>query len=285
MEEKNLFNIINKSKSKNEILMNYFGYANKLTYNKLNNFIGENNINVSHLEKKIKYCLNCGKIVKKCDNKFCDSSCAATYNNRKRLLSDTTKLKISNSVKNNCFKNKKISPIIQIKRICIICNIEFIVPKVNNNKLSKSKCCSNDCHIKLRIKNGKIIVNERIANGTHKGWKTRNIVSYPELFFIEVLNNNNIKFKHNHPINKRDLGLKNMCNYFLDFFIENKKIDLEIDGQQHDRRKKYDEYRDEILIKNGYVVYRIKWKNINTKNGNEYIKNEIDKFLEFYNKI
>jgi hypothetical protein len=42
--------------------------------------------------------------------------------------------------------------------------------------------------------------------------------------------------------------------------------------------------RDEVLIKNNYIVYRIKWRNINTEKGKEYIKNEIDNFLEFYNK-
>ena len=99
---------------------------------------------------------------------------------------------------------------------------------------------------------------------------------------MTVLNNNNIEFKHNHPVNKRNLGLNNSCNYFLDFYIKNKNIDLEIDGKQHRSRQEHDDFRDKILIENGYVVYRIKWKNINTDNGKTYMKNEIDKFLEFY---
>jgi very-short-patch-repair endonuclease len=81
-----------------------------------------------------------------------------------------------------------------------------------------------------------------------------------------ILKNNGINYKHNHPINKRDLGLNDACNYFLDFYIEDKKIDLEIDGNQHKFRKEHDKKRDEILTKNGFIVYRIKWKNINTEN-------------------
>ena len=35
----------------------------------------------------------------------------------------------------------------------------------------------------------------------------------------------------------------------------------------------------------GWKVYRIKWKSINTDSGKLYIKNEIDKFLEFYRNV
>ena len=33
----------------------------------------------------------------------------------------------------------------------------------------------------------------------------------------------------------------------------------------------------------GWIVYRIKWREINSILGKEYIKNEIEKFIEFYN--
>jgi very-short-patch-repair endonuclease len=279
MKKKILVEVISTSKSKNEILLKYFGYSNKWAYNELNKFIIENNINISHLEKKIKYCLNCNKIIKT-RNKFCNNSCAATFNNKKRILSDKTKNKISNSLNNRFLKEGIIH---EIKNMCVICKNEFIVKRCLNGRLSKSKCCSNKCYLKLRHKNGKIVANERIANGTHNGWSTRNIISYPEQFFMTVLNNNNIKFKHNYPINKKNLGLNNSCNYFLDFFIEDKNIDLEIDGKQHKSRTEHDNFRDKILTENGYIVYRIKWKNINTENGKQYMKNEINKFLKFYN--
>ena len=45
-------------------------------------------------------------------------------------------------------------------------------------------------------------------------------------------------------------------------------------------RKESDQIRDEALIRNGYLVHRIKWKNpVNEKNRN-HIKNEITRLLE-----
>lgn len=63
------------------------------------------------------------------------------------------------------------------------------------------------------------------------------------------------------------------------------KIDLEIDGKQHEyeERKTSDIKRDKLLINYGIKVYRIKWKSINSEKGKNYIKEEINKFLEFYN--
>ena len=67
-----------------------------------------------------------------------------------------------------------------------------------------------------------------------------------------------------------------------DFFdIEEVKLDLEIDGKQHKRRKESDERRDLALSKHGYNVYRIKWKSINNKAGQQYIKKEIDRLIEY----
>ena len=43
-----------------------------------------------------------------------------------------------------------------------------------------------------------------------------------------------------------------------------------------------DKIKDNYLSKNGWHVYRIKWKSINQKSGKEYIKNEIVKFIDFY---
>jgi very-short-patch-repair endonuclease len=256
--------------------------------------INEYNINPNR-------CIFCNKVLEyeKKHKKFCNSSCAAKHNNKKRKLSSKTKLLIGSKLKgrkqteehknkvrgnkNGRWKNGMYAKEYTIEQTCVICGRIFIPQISLNGKLSKSKCCSDECHFKLKSNNSKAIINERIANGTHNGWSARNIVSYPEQFFMEVLTNNNIKFKHNYPVDKRSLGLTDACNYFLDFFIENKNIDLEIDGKQHKARKKHDDFRDSVLIKNGYVVYRIKWKNINTENGKEYVKNEINRFLEFYN--
>ena len=111
-----------------------------------------------------------------------------------------------------------------------------------------------------------------------RGWKSRNIISYAERFWMNALDNNNIKYQKEYSLNGK---------YFLDFLLEKngKKIDLEIDGKQHqyEERKIHDKKRDEYIISEGYIVYRISWNRISTKSGSLLMKEKIDKFLEFYN--
>jgi very-short-patch-repair endonuclease len=286
METDKLNEILKNSKSKNEVLLKFFGYSNKAAYDKLNEYINVNNIDVSHLKKKEKFCLNCGEKINKSVNKFCNKSCAATFNNKKRQSpTELTKLKTSKSLtgrrKNYCSKND-INKVFKPKfSVCVICGKEFEVKRFKKF-YSKTTTCSNECHSKLKSIRGKEVMRESIKNGKHKGWNSRNIISYPEKFFIKVLGLNKIKFKHNFPVLKKSLGLDSAYNYFLDFYIEDKRIDLEIDGKQHLDRIEHDDERDGALIRNGYYVYRIKWKNINTESGKKYIKNEIRMFLEFY---
>lgn len=164
--------------------------------------------------------------------------------------------------------------------------MEFKVERLKYDRLSRSKFCSKKCSSKYKSDRGKETMKKRINNGEHKGWIKRSIISYPEKFFVNVLKNNNIEYEHNYPVNKKLLGIKNdSSNYFLDFYIKDKNIDLEIDGKQHKYRKEHDNYRDEILKKNGFNVYRIEWKSINTLNGKKYIKEEINKFIKYYKSI
>ena len=233
------------------------------------------------------FCLCCDKVLsyEKKNNKFCSSSCSASYNNKGRIVSDEQKKKVSLSL-SGIKRNEKLSENIkEHKRICSYCKKEFIVWRLNNNTLSHSKHCSSGCTNSSMKEKVSLIIKEKVKNGTHKGWQSRNIESYPEKFFKIVLENNGIKYKFNKVISKRSLGLDCDANYFLDFYLKDKNIDLEIDGKQHnyEDRIENDELRDFTLIKNGFIVYRIKWKEIQTNDGKNYIKNEIDKFLEFYN--
>jgi hypothetical protein len=294
MDIKEIREIIEKSVSKNDALLKIYGYANKRSYEKLNNFISEYNIDVSHFEKKPKFCKLCGKLITTSENKFCNSSCSAKFNNSRRKLSDETKDRISKKLSGRKLSPEHLAKIsgknhpkyvdgsrvepLETKRTCLMCGKEFNLQIKSNGKRSNAKLCSKEC----RNETNRIKINERIKNGLHRGWITRNVISYPEKFFIEVLDNNNIKYIHNYPVAKKDLGLDDNYNYFLDFYIEDKKIDLEIDGKQHKRRKEHDDVRDKLLRKNGYIVYRIRWRNINSEKGKQYIKEEINKFLEFY---
>ena len=77
--------------------------------------------------------------------------------------------------------------------------------------------------------------------------------SYPEKYFNELFLNENIKVERYYYI-----GL-----YELDFCIPDKKIDIEIDGEQHyvdERIEKSDINRNEFLEKLGWTIIRIRWK-------------------------
>ena len=93
--------------------------------------------------------------------------------------------------------------------------------------------------------------------------------------------NNNILGKCETEYHIRNNELNK--SYFLDFYFPEKLIDLEIDGSQHNYREDQDRERDTFLMNKDIKVYRIKWKNINNEEGQMYIKDEIEKFLKFYN--
>lgn len=218
---------------------------------------------------KKNYCLNCGKEIES-GKKFCDSSCAAKYNNKRRKHSEETKKKISDSLK----KPKKEK--IYYKCVCLGCGNTFLSQK-QDAKYCSPKCSNSSNEVKEKIRKK---VKERIANGTFNGWNSRNITSYPEQFWERVLKNHNIKYV------REDFSTK---KYFIDFLIvkNNKKIDLEIDGKQHSYEDRiiHDKERDEFLEKNGYIVYRVPWNEIKSENGKLKMKEKIKKFIEFYNSL
>lgn len=227
-------------------------------------------------------CERCGSIItqKFGSGRFCCRSCA---NNRKH--SEETKKKISESnsrvIKDLWDKhpekwtnNRHID-----KKYCSVCGKElkyenvtgFCIDCLHNTEDGKNT-------MKISGKNGYIKKKE---NGRHIPWKSRNITSYAEKFWIGVLDNNNIEYKREVPV-KHDNS-----NYFLDFYIEvnNKKIDLEIDGNQHRYRKESDAIRDNYLSSLHYIVYRIPWNEINSDRGKKNMKEKIDQFLDFYNSL
>lgn len=78
------------------------------------------------------------------------------------------------------------------------------------------------------------------------------ITSYPEQYFIELFRKESIDLIHHYRISK----------YELDFCDLDRKVDIEIDGDQHylDKRIKIsDAERDKYLVSNGWVVFRIRW--------------------------
>lgn len=229
-------------------------------------------------------CLNCGKIIPK-HRKFCSQSCAASYNNRNRGgLSNETKQKISETlIKANSEKKSNLGGVrneaakrYEYAHICKKCGKTFFTAK-KNQKFCSVKCAQGSETTKeiLRSK-----MKDKVANGEHSGWKSRVVKSYAEKFWESVLLNNNIEFI------REDFSTK---KYFLDFLIEKngKKIDLEIDGKQHERKERadHDMVRDQFLKEKGFVVYRIKWNSINTADGKRAMEKKISNFLKFLETV
>lgn len=200
--------------------------------------------------------------------RFCSNKCAKGFSTKSKrsLINEKVSLTLTTE---------------PYKKICKECKICF------ETKIKRLQFCSNTCSAQFKSKDVNIKnkislkAKERVENGTHIGWQSRKIRSYAELFFENVLINNKIKFNTEFKINKKDLGLNESTNYFLDFYLPDYNIDLEIDGKQHEykERKEKDILRDKILTENNYEVYRIKWKNPINDINKKYIKNEIKKLL------
>lgn len=249
-------------------------------------------------------CKYCGSKLDKLGKKFCNSSCAAKYNNAKRKESgrETTKgkTKIVNCIKcGNIVEvsihsakdtwlceacgggnyNKKIyrTPLRKYGCVCKVCGKQFLSRRKTSCHCSH-QCSANDPEVKEKLRQKQL---ELIEEGKHQGWQTRNIRSYPEEFWKKVLDNNNISYAQEVYITQ--------YHYFLDFLIEigDIKIDLEIDGGQHLRKEVHDKdvIRDERLKTMGYTIYRVPWNEINSEDGKSKMKIKIDKFLDFYKSI
>lgn len=174
--------------------------------------------------------------------------------NYKKFLPDQTKEKISTSLKNKWKEDK-------------------VWAEEMRNKIreaNKRNGISEKTKKKLSDK-----MREKVKNGTHKGWQVRgkNMQSYPERKWEEYFNSlgliDGIHYFKEYKVNKRkDLYLDDSSNYFLDFLFINPdgtKIDIEIDGKQHQYqdRQESDKIRDKLLRDNGFTIYRIPWININ----------------------
>lgn len=225
-------------------------------------------------------CEKCGKIMteKFGSGRFCCRACANS-----RDCTKETKEKISlgliNSTKiQNHLKAKNAQGELVPVAYCAGCG----KPLFKKNKFGYCGNCfkySKECfQFRSAIS---IQTRDRLrAEGKQFGFPTRNIISYPEKFWAKVLKNNNINYQKEVKVSNDH----NSC-YFLDFLIKinNIKIDLEIDGQQHlkPERIESDKIRDAFLSKE-YIIYRVPWNEINSEQGKILMQDKINKFLQFY---
>jgi len=288
MSDTYILEIIQNAYSIHDACIKIYGYAGGSGDKKIKSFIKDNNVDITHFEKRNKRrkyeiiekkCLVCEStfsVSEKLNQVTCSFGCSNTYFRSNK--SNETKTKISNSLKlyheNQCIEEKT--------RTCKHCEKSFTPWLTKSGKISRSTTCSEKCSDESRSTKLKKSASKRVEEGTHQGWFSRNIESFPESFFKRVLSNNNIPFEFNKPLKKRDLGIDCNSNYFLDFYLPEANIDLEIDGSQHKYRKEHDLYRDQHISK-FFDVYRIEWKDLKNEKGKKYIYEEIQKFLEYYN--
>ena len=243
----------------------------------LQNYLEEHNLTVEDILEKYNYfCKNCGKQIKK-NQKFCSRSCSASYTNKGKIMKQETKDKIRETLtgKKQPFE-RDLSGRRLYEVVCKNCKIVFKTIR-KNKRYCSPKCAQTDSEVKEKLRKAQ---QRLIDEGIHAGWQKRNITSYAEKFWIQVLENNNIPYK------REDHSTK---HYFLDFLIEKngKKIDLEIDGKQHNYkdRKAHDSARDKYLTEKGFIVYRVKWNSLLSEVGRNIMREKIEGFLNFYNAL
>lgn len=218
------------------------------------------------------------------NNKFCGSSCAASFNNTGRVRTEESKNKVkdvyySKPEHAEHLRIKIMCPEIKIRttapRVCKICNSEYY----NATLRYCSPACSKQAVSMFRSDpEYRKAVSDRqkklYAEGKIKGWSTRSKLkpSYPEQYFINLFNNENIEYEREVKKGR----------FFCDFVWEDKKLILEVDGKQHtypdhiERDKRKDTYLQSI----GYTVVRIQWVNPTTDVNKEKLYEQINNFKQ-----
>jgi len=229
-----------------------------------------------NLSKHIVYCLdNPNSIKYKCDR------CDREFDKRNAL----------NGHKKSCGKPKKDKKKKDKKIKCKYCNIvelnpfklgahiihckenpdyEIIKKKINDGKIGRKP--SDETKKKISESRKKYLLEnpDKVPYLLNHSSKE----SYPEKYFSEVFINEGIEVQRYFRI-----GL-----YELDFCVIDKKIDIEIDGDQHYLDKKIvesDKKRNEFLEEKGWEVIRIRWSeyqkmnDVSKRNLIEEIKNKI----------
>lgn len=223
-----------------------------------------------------KKCLNCGKILnwehKRC--KFCNKSCATTYNNRLRgAVSDKQKQKVSNTLKS---KHKKYK--------CKVCGRDYEYIKGKNTKIFCSLECKsyyNKHRNEFLSKESKLKISQGGRNSSIIQGNSRR--SKNEIYF------------HSLCIEKFDNVLNNKCmfnGWDADVIIENYKIAILWNGPWHYKNitKTHSveqvQNRDKIKIteiKNkGYILYIIKDMG---KYDKYFVETQFEKLLEYIDNM
>lgn len=139
----------------------------------------------------------------------------------------------------------------------------------------KGKKLPEDMKNKISKSMSKAHQEGRAHNIGKSRWNSKQ--SYPESFFEKVIIN---EFSDKNYKTEFNIGI-----YSIDFAWPEKKLAIEIDGQQHERFKEYKERdcrKDKYLQSEGWKVLRISWREM-CNNTKEYI-NKAKVFIEENNE-
>ena len=176
--------------------------------------------------------------------RFCNQSCANKYTSREFANNTEAKFKKSNKIRQNQGKAElTLEQYLKLE--------EQKKNRKHRNKKEETEKYLSD-------------ILPQVEKGTNKkGWQSRNTrYSYPEKFWKQVLENNNVDYIHGEYVHNEMSGI-HAAVYELDFLIDG-KYDIEIDGGTHtkfEEVKEKDIRRDAYLTSLGYIVYRIPWIN------------------------
>lgn len=99
MDKENLLEIFETSNSLSEVLKKIGVNDSSKNWQKIKDKAVEIGFDIEiYKKRKKRYCLNCGKELKKGQKKFCSNSCSATFNNKGRVLSEETRDKIREKI-------------------------------------------------------------------------------------------------------------------------------------------------------------------------------------------
>lgn len=188
-------------------IFRYYGVSdNNSNTNYVNNLLNELEIDKNYYKKgkNKKYCLYCGKELIKGDprKKFCNSSCAAKYNNNGRILSEETKNKIRFAILEKHCSDK--SDNVEKLKICKYCGRTF------NSKLHiKQECCSRVCARNYRrLKDIQNIEEQQIYRSQAKFKFALN--SYPNEFDFGLIKESGWYKATNHGDNLKGISRDHM---------------------------------------------------------------------------
>lgn len=206
--------------------------SSQLKFNNQSNNGRKNNLKKNNVSINIeKYLLN----PKKCNqcsnelpynkrhNSFCSKSCSASYNNSKRVISSSHKLKTSLSLKNT-IRSLKRKNYCEIKLTnCKYCQNNFY-QYYQSNKVY----CSKECRVTNTILSRKYINGKRknISYFSKYDDSFINLESSWELTIAEYLDSKNIRWSRPKPITWFDSENKSHL-YFPDFYLVDYNVYLD----------------------------------------------------------